>query len=207
MNQEDLEEDESCILKFINKIKRMNNYLNKNLLHDKGNKSFYKFIKQHLQKNMSQLSNDYERISSWEQFFDVNEEKEKKISNYDYKNCSCCQKVVFLLFTIFFTLIHLIGIQEMIIILNALLNELTDELKLFLYNELREVNFYENLKIASFKDMPDIDVIMFTSFLGTTCIKNYGFIISSIFQLIPSIWFLLFFLFFSFHSEEELKKN
>ena len=46
----------------------------------------------------------------------------------------------------------------MIIILNSMLNELIDELKLAITKTPREYNFYEVIKICSYKEIPDIDV-------------------------------------------------
>ena len=82
----------------------------------------------------------------------------------------------------------------MIIILNSMLNELIDELKLAITKTLREYNFYEVIKICTYKEIPDIDVAMVTSFLGIVVSKALGFIITNIlFQLIPGFLFLFFF--------------
>ena len=82
----------------------------------------------------------------------------------------------------------------MIIILNSLLNELIDELKIAILKTPREYNFYEVIKICSFKELPDIDVALITSFIGIIALKSLGYLITNlIFQLIPGIIFLLFF--------------
>ena len=82
----------------------------------------------------------------------------------------------------------------MIIILNSMLNELIGKLKLAITKTLREYNFYEVIKICTYKEIPDIDVAMVTSFLGIVVSKALGFIITNIlFQLIPGFLFLFFF--------------
>ena len=87
----------------------------------------------------------------------------------------------------------------MIIILNAILNELIDEIKLSIEKSPRKYNFYEVIKICSYKEIPDIDVALITSFIGIIAYKSLGFIITNIiFQLIPALLFLFFFFIFLF---------
>ena len=96
----------------------------------------------------------------------------------------------------------------MLIILNSILNEIIDEVKLSAMNKKRENDFYEVIQICSYKEIPDIDVAMLTSFIASICFKSIGFFWSNIFfQLIPGLLFLLFFYYFSFHKGIELEKN
>ena len=103
---------------------------------------------------------------------------------------------------------QLICVQTSIVILNSLFNEITDELKLWLNNTPRELNFYEILEKNTYRELPEIDVAMITSSVGITCLNNFGFICSNIsFQLSSSFWFLLLFLLFDFHTEAQLLEN
>ena len=117
-------------------------------------------------------------------------------------NTKCC-RIFYLICGFFFCIIQLMGVQEGIIILNALLREIVDEIKLS-RNIPKVYNFYEQLEIASYKSMPEIDVGMFWSFIGIIVLKKYGFIWSNIFQFLSLIGFILLFLLFDFHEGEKL---
>ena len=120
----------------------------------------------------------------------------------EFYNSKCCFTFSFICGFIF-CIIQLIGVQEGIIILNALFNEIVDEIKLT-RNIPKEYDFYQKIEIASYKSIPDIDVGMFWSFVGIIVLKKYGFICSNIFQLLSLIGFLLLFLLFDFHKKNKL---
>ena len=125
----------------------------------------------------------------------------RKLKNYKYCPITC------FIFGCFFCLIHLIGVQEGIIILNALFDEIVDEFKLLANDTPKEFNFYEKIENATYKSIPEIDVGMFWSFLGIIFLKKYGFMWSNIFQLLSLIGFLLLFLLFDFHTGDKLSIN
>ena len=78
----------------------------------------------------------------------------------------------------------------MIIILNAMLNELIDEIKLAIKKKARENDFYEVIQICSYKEIPEIDVAMLTSFIGIIAFEHLGFIATNIiFQSVPGLLF------------------
>ena len=120
----------------------------------------------------------------------------------EFSNSKCCLRFSFICGFIF-CIIQLIGVQEGIIILNALFNEIVDEINLY-RNIPKEYNFYQKIEIASYKSIPDIDVGMFWSFVGIIVLKKYGFIWSTIFQLLSLIGFILLFLLFDFHKNNKL---
>ena len=89
-----------------------------------------------------------------------------------------------------------------------MLNELIDELKLALKKKARENDFYEVIQICSYKEIPDIDVEMLTSFIGIIAFEHLGFIATNIiFQSVPGLLFWFFFYYFSFHTGKELEEN
>ena len=89
-----------------------------------------------------------------------------------------------------FCLIHLIGIQTVII-----------------GNTHKKYDFYHNIEIISYKDFPEIDVIMIISSVGITLLKHSGFICSNIiFQLSSYVWLLLLFLLFDFNKKTQSSK-
>ena len=190
-------------------------------------------MKTGLNKSLMELNNNIENINDWESLFG-NEEQEKEdiISDNNiskkqkcfhdcfklmesncekYKDSVCC----FILYPILkiitpficgfiFCIIHLIGIQEGIIILNALYNEIIEEIKFRTRNKPRENNFFEHIEIASYKSIPEIDVGMFFSFLGIFILKKSGLLICYLFQIFSLAYLILLFLLFDFHTEDKL---
>ena len=160
--------------------------------------------------NINQTLNDFE---NWDELLNLEEESEedKKITRAktvknEYTKFSI--KFIFDWIGAAFCLVHLIGVQASIIILNALFSEIVDEFKLWANNTPRVYNFYEKIQIKSYRELPEIDVAMITSSIGIVILKNYGFYCSNItFQLTSSILFFLLFLLFDFHTNEELSKN
>ena len=143
-------------------------------------KNFIK-IKTNVNDSIFDISNNFFKINDFDEFLDLNEDiddKSKKEIDKSYSNCSIAFIILF--FGILYSAIQLIGVQEMIIILNSMLNELIDELKLAITKSPREYNFYEVIKVCSYKEIPDIDVAMVTSFLGIIISKSLGFILTNI---------------------------
>ena len=190
-------------------------------------------MKTGLNKSLMELNKNIENINDWDSLFDTEEqEKEDTISNNNsskeenccqdffklmesnckkYEDSVCCCILYFILRIIMpficgliFCIIHLIGIQEGIIILNALLSEIVEEIKFRMRNKQRENNFFEYIEIASYKSVPEIDVGMFFSFLGIITLKKFGIISSYAFQLSSLIYLILLFLLFDFHTKDEL---
>ena len=82
------------------------------------------------------------------------------------------------------------------------------EFKLWAVNSPRENNFYKQLEINTFKELPKIDVGMVTSSLGIIVLKSSGFkIANSIFQLISAVLILILLLLFHFHTDDKLLEN
>ena len=160
--------------------------------------------------NINQTLNDFE---NWDELLNLEEESEEdkklnraKTVKNEYTKFSI--KFIFDWIGTAFCLVHLIGVQASIIILNALFSEIVDEFKLWANNTPREYNFYEKIQIKSYRELPEIDVAMITSSIGIVILKNYGFYCCNItFQLTSSVLFFLLFLLFDFHTNEKLSKN
>ena len=183
--------------------KSLYKYLEKSDKEEKE-KEIIKEIKECLPLDIIFLSNKLTGINNFDEISKLNDYLDDKNSE-DKKETNPCSACFFLLFCASF---QLIAVQEMIIILNAILNELIDELKLSTMKTPREYNFYEVIKICSFKEIPDFDVILATSFIGKLAFNSCGFTVTNIvFQLIPGIFFFLFFFLFSFHTGKELERN
>ena len=178
---------------------KINKFIDLKNIEKEENSKKFNLIRNNINNNIFNISNDFLNIDSWDELLKLNDDfqEEGKPKELDADMPLC-----FILFCLvfcgpFFSLIQLVGVQEMIIILNSILNELKDELKLYLYNTPRKINFYENLRRASYRETPDIDVAMSTSFIGILIIKALGFALTNIiFQLIPALWFFIFLLFF-----------
>ena len=189
-------------------LKNCFNELEKNEKERKDEIKIFFDIKTNLNDNFNNISNQIFKVRNFEEFFELNLEKEEYLLIFDESYSIYFKYISFYIFGFLYSIIQLIGVQEMIIILNSLLNELIDELKIAILKTSREYNFYEVIKICSFKELPDIDVALITSFIGIIALKSLGYLITNlIFQLIPGIIFLLFFLFFEFHTGKELENN
>lgn len=82
------------------------------------------------------------------------------------------------------------------------------EFKLWAVNSPRKNNFYKQLEINTFRELPEIDVGMVTSSLGIIVLKSSGFkIANSIFQLISAVLILILLLLFHFHTDDKLLEN
>ena len=135
----------------------------------------------------------------------LSDERIEKILNNE---CSLC--FFFIIIGFLFIIIHFMGIQEIIIILNSTLDEITEELKIILNsNQKRKNNFYQIFKINNLRKFPQIDVALVFSFLGN-CIFNCAgyFLTSFIFQIISVFILYIYFFFFKFHiTQEELSNH
>ena len=171
----------------------------------------YLDIQKGLRESMVNIQKTLNNIDNWDELLNLKEEsledkqlmKSKTIKTNCY-NCLC----LFELIGIIFCIIHLIGVQASIIILNSLFSEIVEEFKLWLNNTPREYNFYKRLEINSYRELPEIDVAMITSSVGITLLKSYGFYCINItFQFISSLGFFLIFLLFDFHKDDKLSNN
>ena len=174
-------------------------------------KSHYDNIKIGLPKSMSDIDKSLEEIKNWDELMNIEEKSSEetlllrsKTIKAEKKGKKCC----FFVFGLIFCLIHLIGVQAGIIILNSLFGEIVEEFKLWLSNTPREYNFYEKLEINTYRELPEIDVGMVTSSIGILVLKEIGFKkTNSIFQLLSSVLFALLFILFHFHTKEKLLEN
>ena len=171
----------------------------------------YNIIKEGLNESMLNINKAIENIGNWDELMNIKEQlpesiqiQRSKTIEYKYKKTKC----FFIIFGIIFCLIHLIGVQASIIILNSLFSEIVDEITLWLNNTPRIYNFYEKLEINSYKELPEIDVAMVTSSIGIIVLKEIGFkATNSIFQLISSLLFSLLIILFNFHTGDKLLEN
>ena len=173
---------------------------------------YFNDIQKGLKESFFHFNKTLDHINNWDELINLKEESIEEITIKRTKTIkegyTCCKKFLFLQCGVFFVIIQLIGVQASIIILNSLFNEIVDEFKLWFNNTPREYSFYENLEINSYRELPEIDVGMITSSVGIIFLKNSGFICSNItFQLSSSIWFLLLFLLFDFHTGVQLLEN
>ena len=146
---------------------------------------------QRLVKNIQEEPNKKDIYSTWSDIC------------YLINNSKCCRGLCFS-FGFLFILIQYIGVQEGIIILNALFEEIIDEFRLIVEGTHKEYNFYQKIENASYRIIPEIDIGMFWSFIGIIILKKFGFIWSNIFQLLSLIGFILLFLLFEFHKGNQL---
>ena len=182
-------------------IEYINNYV-QNV--NEGKNDFSK-AKKNIKDGINDISKKFDKIDDFDEFQNLDEEieqiKEEIESKYTNSEKIC---LVYIIGFLHFPILHLIGVQEMIIILNAMLNELIDELKLPLKKKARENDFYEVIQICSYKEIPDIDVAMLTSFIGIIAFEHLGFIATNIiFQSVPGqYYFGSFFIIFLFILEK-----
>ena len=175
-------------------------------------KNFQK-IKTGLKEYMLNAYKTLNEIKDWDELMNLKEEPSEnqelsktKTIKEEYKEPK--KKKYYEFLGLIFCIFHLIGVQASIIFLNSLFSEIVDEYDLLIRKTPREYNFYEHLEINSYKGLPEIDVAMITSSVGIICLRSFGFYCSNItFQLLSMILFLLLFLFFDFHTGDELLNN
>ena len=160
-------------------------------------------IKKNLSDHLYDIPNNFLKTNNLDEFLELNEDFKESIIIFDHSYSECFALCLFFAFGLLYSAIQLVGVQEMIIILNTILNELIDEMKLSIIKTPREYNFYEVIKICSYKEIPDIDVAMVTSFIGIIISRSLGFITTNIiFQLTSGVLFLFFFFFSLFILEK-----
>ena len=176
---------------------------------EKEEEEYFTKAKSKLNEDLVLIPNKLEKIKTFKKYKDLNYEYENNNKKIDEKNHSEC----FLVFAniicgLFFPLFQLIGVQEQLIVLNSLLNELIEEFRLAIKDTPRQYNFYEVIKICSFKEIPNMEISILTSFIGIAAIKNLGYFWTNFcFQLLPGLMFFFFFYYFSFHTGKELEEN
>ena len=173
---------------------------------------FFQKIKTGLGNSMEEIAYTLNYVDNWNELLNLKGESYKEKKEFmdrntikpEYEDCQRC----FIFLGVIFCIFDLIGIQEGIIILNALFDEIKDEIFLLATDTPRKYNFYEHLEIASYKTIPEIDVAMVTCTFGIMFLKKFGFYCTDLtFQLLSSIGFLGLFLMFDFHTDEELVEN
>ena len=161
---------------------------------------------------MEEIAFTLHYVDDWNELLNLKGESDKEKKEFmnrntikpEYEDCQRC----FIFLGVIFCILDLIGIQEGIIILNALFDEIKDEIFLLATDTPRKYNFYEHLEIASYKTIPEIDVAMVTCTFGIMFLKKFGFYCTNLtFQLLCSFGFLVLFLMFDFHTDEELVEN
>ena len=170
---------------------------------------YFDRIKYGLNESMHKINETFDNIEGWDELIELKENSFEKSAKKKFKeyHAELCHKIFVQIIGIIFCLIHLIGIQTGIILLNALFDEIRDEILFSIGNTHKKYDFYHNIEIISYKDFPEIDVIMITSSVGIMLLKHSGFICSNIiFQLSSSVWLLLLFLLFDFQKKNQLSK-
>ena len=170
-------------------------------------KHFYD-INKGLKESYLNFNKTLDNIKDWDELLNLNEDSLEKTETNELKqNYKKCINF-FDIFGVIFCILQLIVVQSSIIIINSIFNEIVEEFKLMINNTSREHNFYENLKINSYREIPEIDVGMITSSIGIFFLKNNGYICSNItFQFSSLILIFLLFFYFNFHIEDELLIN
>ena len=170
-------------------------------------KHFYD-INKGLKESYLNFNKTLDNIKDWDELLNLNEDSLEQIETNELKqNYKKCINF-FDIFGVIFCILQLIIVQSSIIIINSIFNEIVEEFKLMINNTSREHNFYENLKINSYREIPEIDVGMITSSIGIFFLKNNGYICSNItFQFSSLILIFLLFVYFNFHIEDELLIN
>ena len=169
-------------------------------------------MKKGFNTSLSEIKNTMEEIKDWDSLLNPKYKSEKVNINISQSSAYIPSKVkicniLYLIYGLFFCLINFIGVQIGLIIINSIFKEIVDELKFYLKSIPRKYNFYENIEIITYKAVPEIDIGMSFAFLGLITLKKCGFILSNIFQVLALGCFIILFLLFDFHTENELLNN
>ena len=180
---------------------------------DKENKDDPRLVKvkNGLVDSVVYINETLKNIKDWDELMDLKKESKEENEENEEKSIEepCIDNIfIFISFGVVFCIINLIGVQTSIIILNSLFNELVEEFKLWLNGTPRKYNFYQRIEINTYRNLPEINVVMITSSIGIIFLKNFGFYCSIItLQLISSVSFFLIFLLFEFHKNDQLLEN
>ena len=168
-------------------------------------------VKNGLVDSVVYINETLKNIKDWDELMDLKKESKEENEENEEKSIEepCIDNIfIFISFGVVFCIINLIGVQTSIIILNSLFNELVEEFKLWLNGTPRKYNFYQRIEINTYRNLPEINVVMITSSIGIIFLKNFGFYCSIItLQLISSVSFFLIFLLFEFHKNDQLLEN
>ena len=175
-------------------------------LHEKE-KKYSEKVRKDLKNSLEKFRGILDDIENQDEFSNLKEETDKNKTD-EIKKEIINHNYFYEFIGALFCLFHLIGIQEGIILINALFNEIVDEIDYSRKGIIRENNFYEFIEIVTYKEIPEIDVAMVTSSLGLFIFGKYGFNKSDItFQVISLIIFIIIFLVFDFHTNDRLLES
>ena len=133
--------------------------------------------------------------------------------NYKEKDCKWCNYIIVLFYIILplITSLNLIGIFQIISVMNALYKVLSNSFWSFLGFEDKEdelYNFYSFYFKESINEGIDFDLIETMSFLGMIFYDFYGFKITSIIFIIPNgLSFFLLYVIFKEYNDDASKQN
>ena len=175
-------------------------------LHEKE-KKYSEKVRKDLKNSLEKFRGILDDIENQDEFSNLKEETDKNKTD-EIKKEIINHNYFYEFIGALFCLFHLIGIQEGIILINALFNEIVDEIDYSRKGIIRENNFYEFIEIVTYKEIPEIDVAMVTSSLGLFIFGKYGFNKSdTTFQVISLIIFIIIFLVFDFHTNDRLLES
>ena len=145
-----------------------------------------------IKKNMKELGN----IDEVNTLIQADEEIEPSQKINEWCN-NCYLDINFYILGPLFVIFYLVAIYQFIGLLNATEEEIMFGIKSILFEKNRTnvtKIIEENYENYSFKNIPSFDIELFfiTSFIGKIFLKNWGFIISSIFFLFINSLFIFF---------------
>ena len=165
--------------------------------------------KEQLDSRLKQISKDLNESSDLNQFLN------EKVNSSDYDPTNlvkfraprCLMWFVIKIFGSIFITIYLIGILELIGIMEALKDEIVDSFKFILTTEKKETDFYDNyIKITQI--IPDISLFFFSSIFSDIIINMIGYFFTSILVLAANCSIIFFGLInFNFHIGQDLNER
>jgi len=144
--------------------------------------------------DMNEKLDKFENINDLEKLNNIQEKiiSKKSISiDSNKKYCGCCEPNTYLCFNfnfigILFVMLNLIGVYQLISILNSTKEEMVFGIKSFLFAKNRTHYFPENIHYKEkyenyiFNNIPDFNLLFLSSIIGNLMLKACGYRFSSI---------------------------
>jgi len=154
---------------------------------------------------LDSVKNDIKNINDFEQF--IKKYKKDEEDEYNTRILSKSKILIYFSFNFFgpiFVILNLLSIYHIFSLMDALIEEFKDSFSIIILKRKREYSFYQHLKIQSYRVIPELDIMLFSSIIGDYFLNAFSLFFTFIFFYIVILLLLFLSSFFHYNKGEKL---
>jgi hypothetical protein len=157
---------------------------------------------------LDSVKNDIKNINDFEQF--IKKYKKDEEDEYNTRILSKSKILIYFSFNFFgpiFVILNLLSIYHIFSLMDALIEEFKDSFSIIILKRKREYSFYQHLKIQSYRVIPELDIMLFSSIIGDYFLNAFSLFFTFIFFYIVILLLLFLSSFFHYNKGEKLNDH